>query len=150
MTTTQTVKDAPYLFLILWKAWRAIEQVDRRSIQGLGIGCFSDFVVMEALLHKGALPVSELGKKAGLTSGSITTAVQRLEKQGWIGRESSPSDGRSIHIHLSEAGRDIISKAFAEHARQLDQVFAPLVKGEREEFVRLLKKVGRTAEAISL
>jgi len=145
-----TPKDAPYLFLILWKAWRSIEQVDRRSIQSLGIGCFSDFVVLEALLHKGALPVSELGKKAGLTSGSITTAVQRLDKQGWIRREDSPSDGRSTHIHLSPAGRKVITTAFAEHARQLEQVFAPLQKAEREEFVRLLKKVGRTAEAMSL
>ena len=145
-----TTDNAPYLFLIMWKAWRSVEKVDRLSIQGLGLGCFSDFVVLEALLHKGPMPVSELGRKAGLTSGSITTAVQRLDKQGWIVRESSPDDGRSTRIHLSAEGRQTITSAFAEHARQLEQVFAPLQRDERAEFVRLLKKVGRTAEAMAL
>ena len=142
--------DAPYLFLILWKAWRAVEEVDKRSISALGIGCFSDFVVLEALLHKGSLPVKELGRKAGLTSGSITTAVQRLEKQGWIRREKNPEDSRFSLINLTRDGHAVIEKAFAEHARRLEQAFSPLEKAERAEFVRLLKKVGRTAQAMSL
>lgn len=148
--STSKSSHAAYLFLILWKAWRAVELVDRRSIQGLGIGCFSDFVLMEALLHKGPQTVSALGTKAGLTSGSVTTAVQRLEKHGWVERESSPSDGRSSMIALSAAGKETIAEAFAVHCRQLDKVFAPLGKAERDELVRLLKKVGRTAEAITL
>jgi MarR family 2-MHQ and catechol resistance regulon transcriptional repressor len=32
----------------------------------------SDFAVLEAVLHKGPLPVNEIGKKVQLTSGSIT------------------------------------------------------------------------------
>lgn len=36
--------------------------------------------VLEALLHKGPLPVNALGEKVLLTSGSITTAVDRLER----------------------------------------------------------------------
>ncbi len=144
------VTDAPRLFLVFWKAWRAMEEVDRRSISKLGIGCFSDFVVLEALLHKGAMPVKDLGRKAGLTSGSITTAVQRLEKQGWIRREKNPADSRFSLISLTPEGTGLISDAFAEHARRLEQAFSPLEKAERAEFVRLLKKVGRTAEAMSL
>ena len=39
----------------------------------------SDFAVLEALLHKGAQPVNVIGKRVFLTSGSITTAIDRLE-----------------------------------------------------------------------
>jgi MarR family transcriptional regulator, 2-MHQ and catechol-resistance regulon repressor len=149
MSTSKT-SEAAYLFLILWKAWRAVEGVDRQSIRGLGMGCFSDFALMEALLHKGPQVVSELGARIGLTSGSVTTAVQRLEKRGWVRREASATDGRSCVISLSAAGRKTITEAFAKHSGQLAKVFAALGKVERDEFVRLLKKVGRTAEAITL
>jgi len=149
MNTPKT-GNAAYLFLILWKAWRAVELVDRRSIQGLGIGCFSDFILMEALLHKGPQNVSELGARIGLTSGSVTTAVQRLEKRGWVEREASPTDGRSSVISLSDSGCEVITVAFASHTEQLARVFAPLDRTERETLVRLLKKVGLTAEAIML
>ena len=142
--------DAPHLFLVLWKAWRAVEEVDRRSISRLGLGCFSDFVVLEALLHKGAMPVKELGRKAGLTSGSITTAIQRLEKKGWIRREKNPEDSRYSLISLTPNGMELIREAFQAHAGRLEQAFSPLDRREREEFLRLLKKVGRTAEAMSL
>ena len=45
--------------------------------------CGSDFAVLEALLHKGPLPINEIGKKVLLTSGSITVAVDRLESKSW-------------------------------------------------------------------
>lgn len=147
---TQKKTDAAYLFLILWKAWRSVEKLDRQSINRLDIGCFSDFAVLESLLHKGPLSISELGNKAGLTSGSITTAVQRLEKRKWIERESSPFDGRSSLLHLTDIGREVISEAFIEHTRRLELIFNTLDREERSELARLLKKVGRTAEAAAL
>jgi len=70
-----------HVFLVLWKAARAVESYAEKSITDLEM-CGSDFAVLEALLHKGPLPVNEIGKKILLTSGSITVAVDRLEKRG--------------------------------------------------------------------
>ena len=47
------------------------------SKKNLGL-CDSDFRVLEVLLHKGPLPVNVIGEKVELTTGSITTAVDRL------------------------------------------------------------------------
>src|SRR5258708_2111769 len=69
-----------HVFLVLWKAARAVQAYAEKSITDLEIGG-SDFGVLEALLHKGPLPVNEIGKKILLTSGSITVAVDRLEKR---------------------------------------------------------------------
>ena len=73
-----------HVFLVLWKAARAVEAYAEKSVVELEL-CGSDFAVLEALLHKGSLPVNEIGKKVLLTSGSITVAVDRLEE---IGRAS--------------------------------------------------------------
>src|SRR6267143_6555864 len=63
-----------HVFLVLWKSARAVESYAEISITDLEM-CGSDFAVLEALLHKGPLPVNEIGKKILLTSGSITVAV---------------------------------------------------------------------------
>ena len=76
-----------HVFLVLWKAARAVEAYAEKSISGLRMGS-SDFAVLEALLHKGPLLVNEIGKKVLLTSGSITVAVDRLETKGLVERRA--------------------------------------------------------------
>lgn len=72
--------SAPHIRLVLWKAAKAIEKVDRASIVGTGLQ-LSEFTIMEALLHKGPLPINTIGEKVLLTSGSMTAAINRLEKK---------------------------------------------------------------------
>jgi hypothetical protein len=50
-----------HVWLVLWKAARAVEAFAENSISRLKI-CGSDFAVLEALLHKGPLPVNEIGR----------------------------------------------------------------------------------------
>ncbi len=64
--------------LVLWKTFRTVELHAVRSIESLSL-CPSDFGVLEVLLHKGPMPINTIGKKVLLTSGSITTLVDRLE-----------------------------------------------------------------------
>lgn len=109
--------------------------------------CFSDFAVLEALLHKGSLPVNRIGAKVMLTSGSVTTAVDRLEQRGLVVRGNDVSDRRMRIVHLTRSGRKLIEAAFKEHAEKMEQVFTPLSAQERLQLIRLLKKVGKHAEA---
>jgi len=45
------MESAPHIRLVLWKAAKAIEQVDRASIAETGLH-LSDFQIMEVLLHR--------------------------------------------------------------------------------------------------
>src|SRR5260370_1785708 len=83
-----------HVFLVLWKAARAVQAYAEKSISESEM-CGSDFAVLEALLHKGPLPVNEIGKKIMLTSGSITVAVDRLETKGLLGRRPHGTDQRA-------------------------------------------------------
>src|SRR5215471_11376187 len=93
-----------HVWLVLWKAAQAVEAYAKSSIAGLDL-CGSDFAVLEALLHKGALPINEIGKKVLLTSGSITVAVDRLEAKGLLERRASAEDRRARIVHLTRGGR---------------------------------------------
>src|SRR5213076_167742 len=88
-----------HLWLVLMKAHRALERLATRSVEASEVG-LSDFAVLEMLLHKGPQPVNEIGRRIELTSGAITTAVDRLESRGLVKRESHDSDRRARIVCL--------------------------------------------------
>jgi MarR family transcriptional regulator, 2-MHQ and catechol-resistance regulon repressor len=136
-----------HLWLILMKAYRALAQVDAGSIASSGLGQ-SDFAVLEILLHKGPLPVNTIGRQVMLTSGSITTAVDRLEKKQLVRRQACPNDRRVTYVTLTTTGRTLIRQVFKVHANRLETAFEPLSEAERSTLATLLKKVGKHAESL--
>ena len=134
-----------HVFLVLWKAARAVQAYAEKSITDLEIGG-TDFAVLEALLHKGPLPVNEIGKKVLLTSGSITVAVDRLEQKGLVERRAHRTDRRARIVHLTKEGRKMITRAYAQHAADLERLMSgSLIAKERSTLIRLLKKIGYKA-----
>jgi MarR family 2-MHQ and catechol resistance regulon transcriptional repressor len=98
--------SATHVWLILWKTAHAVEQI----------------AVLEALLHKGSQPVNVIGKKILLTSGSITSAIHRLESRKLVHRTRHPQDRRARLVELTEKGKRLIECAF--RAAGLLSVFA--------------------------
>ena len=141
------METGPHIRLALWKAAKAVEKVDRMSIVKTGLG-LSDFAIMEALLHKGPLPINQIGEKILLTSGSMTAAINRLETSGLVKRVQDRSDGRYFYIHLTKSGRKIIKDAYHNHHLNLEKVAEILTDEEKKEIVRLLQKIGFHAEGL--
>lgn len=145
-TTRASAESAIHVWVILWKATQAVQHNAARSVAALGLG-ISDFAVLEVLLHKGPQPVNVIGKKVFLTSGSITSAVDRLASKKLVRRTSDPHDLRSRIVELTARGRDLINCAFAQHAIDIEETMAILKPRERAELIHLLKKLGMWAAA---
>lgn len=143
------METGTHIRLVLGRAAKAIERVDRDSIADAGLN-FSDFSIMEALLHKGPMPINTIGEKVLLTSGSMTAAANRLEEKGLITRIQDPSDGRCFYLHLTKSGRRLIADVFDRHSQNLEKIAAVLNSEERSELVRLLKKIGLHAQNLEL
>ena len=140
-------RPGDHVWLILMKAYGAIEAVAAKSIADSNL-CASDFQILEILLHKGALPVNTIGRKIMLTSGSISTAVDRLEKRKLVRRDPSVDDARVIYVSLTGTGHALIQRIFSRHTRRMEDVFGPLSDEERLLLEELLKKVGKHAESL--
>src|SRR5258705_12898485 len=124
-----------HVFLVLWKAARAVQAYAEKSISESEM-CGRDFAVLEALLHKGPLPVNEIGKKVMLTSGSITVAVDRLETKGLVERRAHGTDRRTRIVHLTKAGRKLITSAYADHAADMERLASvSLTREERKTLI---------------
>ena len=133
-----------HLWLVMMKAYRTLERLATRSIESSGVG-LSDFAVLEMLLHKGPQPVNEIGRRIELTSGAITTAVDRLESRGLVTREAHESDRRTRIVRLTPRGKEEAAKVFAGHKTAMDMAATGLSKTERATLIQLLRKLGTTA-----
>jgi MarR family 2-MHQ and catechol resistance regulon transcriptional repressor len=135
-----------HVWLALAKAFHALAAHAEESLNfsraGLGD---SDFRVLEVLLHKGPLPVNTIGPKVWLTPGSISVAVDRLEKKALVKRTNT-EDRRVRLVELTSKGRALITKTFREHAASMEEAARALSKEERLMLLRLLKKLGKGGE----
>src|SRR5437660_9785135 len=123
---------APRLWLVIAKSYRALSLLVERSIANTGL-CLTDFAALEALLHKGPLTISEIQDKVRLASGSMTAAVDRLEKLGLVERKASPSDRRARVVHLTAEGKRLAAASFERHAKDLEALMSALSQKHKEQ-----------------
>src|SRR5689334_13704959 len=136
-----------HAWLVMMKAMRALTRYAARGIEETGLG-LSDFGVLEALLHKGPLPVNTIGPIVDLTPGSISIAVDRLFTKGLVSRVESGEDRRVRMVALTPRGKDLIVSAFRKHSGQMKRVFSGLSPEELRGLEAALKKVGKQAAAL--
>jgi len=126
------------------KLMRASESVTGRvgrkmSDAGLTI---SQFGVLEALLHKGAMCQRDVAAKILKSTGNITLVIDNLEKQGLVKRERSLEDRRYYSVLLTDTGRKLIEATFAEVEAAIVADMSVLTEEEQEMLGRLCKKLG--------
>src|ERR1700686_257206 len=140
-TTPRQDSTGVHVWLVLMKAFQALIPHAAESIERTELGD-SDFRVIEALLHKGPLPVNTIGPKVWLTPGSISVAIDRLEKKALVKRTNT-DDRRVRLVELTAKGRALVTKTFRKHAIAMEEAAGVLSTEERLIVLRLLKKLGK-------
>ncbi len=131
------------LWVVMNRALRSVEKPLRRQVEAHGLS-FTEFGVLEVLLHKGPLPIGEIGNRILLTSGSMTYVIDKLEQRGLIDRRACEEDRRIIYAELTEQGRTLIETVFSEHAALIRRLMQELRPAEKETVTNLLKRLGRS------
>jgi MarR family transcriptional regulator, 2-MHQ and catechol-resistance regulon repressor len=135
-----------------WLVWRKADEAARDYLYGgieeTGISD-TDFRVLEALLHKGPLPVKTMGPKVHLTPGSISVAIDRLLEKGLVSRAETPDDRRVRIVAPTKAGKDLILPIFRKHSAEIGKVFVDTNRKELQILESVLKKAGKRARALA-
>lgn len=138
--------EGTHVWLVLRKTFRAVARHAERSVATNQL-ILSDFVVLEILLNRGDQRVNDIGRRVGMTSGAITSAIDRLETRGLVVRAFDPDDRRARIVQLTPGGRLLIVAAFKRHAKAMEKAVAALDARERTTLVDLMKKLGLAADA---
>jgi hypothetical protein len=78
---TQSLRGA-HLWLVLWKAFDALQVHALENIHSLGLG-LSDFGVLKVLLHKGPLPVNAIARRSGSQAARSVSRSTVWKKKAW-------------------------------------------------------------------
>ena len=96
-----------------------------------------EFDVLAALRRAGEpyqLSPGQLLHQTHVTSGTMTNRVDRLCDRGLVTRHAAPSDGRSVVVELTGAGRRAVDNA-------LESLLAGWSAGERESLAAMLRRL---------
>jgi len=98
---------------------QGISSVLFRNAIGKALGLnITDWECLSLLTIKGISTPTELAHYTGLTTGSATTMLDRLEKAGFIRRKANPNDRRGVLIEINKETAAIPKKLVAgiQHA----------------------------------
>lgn len=98
---------------------------------------------IEKLGHNGSMSMKDLSKALGVTTGTTTVTVDRLEKGGYALRDRSENDRRSYIIRLTEKGEEAYRDHHSHHMNLADEIASILSEEEVRSLVGILRKINR-------
>ena len=98
------------LCFALYSASLAMTKLYKPVLAELGL-TYPQYLVLLVLWETDGASVSELGQRLTLDSGTLTPLLKRMETAGWLSRQRDSSDERRVHIHLTDAGRQLKTRA---------------------------------------
>jgi DNA-binding MarR family transcriptional regulator len=117
---------------------------DRRAAfaaHGLDPG---EFDVLAALRRGGAPHEASPGALAAttmVTSGTMTTRLDKLGSRGLVERRTDPQDGRAVIVSLTPAGRRVVDAALLALLRREQALLAGLGSQDQQRLADLLRRI---------
>ncbi len=120
------------------RSQNATDRFDQAVADALGLNR-TDMRCMDVIEREGPVPAGKLAEATGLTSGAITTALDRLERAGYARRTGDPSDRRRVLVELTEQARKDANGFYTSHQELSEQLYRRYTLAQLElllQFVR--------------
>jgi len=103
-----------------------------------------EILALLSFTRTGALPIGKVGERLQVHGTSVTSAVERLERQGLVQRRRHPDDGRAVLVDITAAGRQVVADATPVLN---EAVFASieLTESQQQQLYKTLRSLRRAA-----
>jgi DNA-binding MarR family transcriptional regulator len=122
----------------LVRTFRAVNRASNRALRPLGLSAEQAHILL-VLWLEGAMRMTELQRIVMLSSGTLTGAIDRMERAGMVRRVADAEDGRAWRVEPAASGSRRAIEGVLETVEESS--FAALTATERRELRRLLDKV---------
>ncbi|MBV9817903.1 MAG: MarR family transcriptional regulator [Solirubrobacterales bacterium] len=120
----------------------ATDRFDQAVSDAMGMNR-TDMRLVDHLEREGRLTAGELAQRTGLTTGAITTAIDRLERAGFAHRVRDLDDRRRVYVELDHAALSAAGDFYSEHAEMGEALYHRYTE---EQVQLLLEFVSRGRE----
>jgi MarR family transcriptional regulator, lower aerobic nicotinate degradation pathway regulator len=97
------------------------------------------FAALHTVANQPGLDQRTLAASIGFDTSTIASVIDRLEARGLLERNVSPDDKRVRRLTLTREGQSLLAATLPGMQRAQERILAPLPKGERAEFMRMLR-----------
>jgi DNA-binding MarR family transcriptional regulator len=94
------------------------------------------------------LRLTDLGNRLLVRPPSVTTVVDRLERQGLVDRRASTTDRRAKTVSLSPAGRELVGRILEAHPERIRSMLGGLSLEEQAQLLGLLGRLQTHLEGL--
>jgi len=96
---------------------------------------------VEMVGHSGAIKMKDLAEKIGITTGTLSVAVDRLEKKHLLRRIPHETDRRSFLIELTPEGKACFREHHEFHLKMTRKIISGLTPVEQKTFADVIEKI---------
>lgn len=101
----------------------------------------SEAHAIEILGHHGRMNMKDLAGKLGVTTGTTTITVDKLERGGFARRIRAENDRRSYIIELTEVGEQAFQEHHHHHLNLAGEIVSVLGEEDTLTFVSFLRRI---------
>jgi DNA-binding MarR family transcriptional regulator len=102
--------------------------------------------VLARLDRDGPQRLTVLARSEGLSQPGTTQLVNRLVREGFARRSSSPEDGRVVLVEVTPLGRELVVRRRVERAEALHRLLDRLDAADRDLVLAAMPAIGRLAD----
>ena len=114
----------------------------RDKLKGTGVSQ-AQFLALAHLTALGELSQSELADRLFITPATAVRLVDRMERDGWVVRQTDSDDGRIKRLVLTEKASTAWKDVSLAGRALLDQAYSGVLPSEIETVKRVLERVRR-------
>lgn len=107
------------------------------------------YAALNAVLSSPGIGQRSLATAIGFDTSTIGGVIDRLESRRLIKREASPTDRRVRLLKVTPEGKQLLLDVAPHVAKAQDRMLAPLSKGERSQFMKMLRQLVLTNNTLS-
>jgi DNA-binding MarR family transcriptional regulator len=118
---------------------------DELVAERLGINS-TDLRCLDIIQQHDRITAGRLAELAGLTTGAVTSVLDRMERLGYARRVRDTEDRRRVLVEMTENALDAMWKLYGQAKEEWDQMFSRYTAGELRVFLHMLteaEEVGR-------
>ena len=134
------------LLIAIRQITRAIDLSSKRLVKLAGLTA-PQFLVLQTLSLEEPRKPSDIAKKVFLSQATVSSIIDRLTKAEFVRREKSRSDGRVIHIYLTDKGQKRLKAAPPLLQESFTKQFEELERWEQSQLLSSLQRLANMMNA---
>lgn len=138
--------DENTVLIALRKIIRAMTLHSRRLRKGSGLTS-PQVLTLQTIKELEGVSISRLATQMSLSQATMTTIIDRLEKNSLVRRRRSDVDKRVVHAELTDAGEKVLDDAPALLQEEFVERFAALEDWEKSMIVSALQRLAVLMDA---